>query len=256
MIIVRLVGGAKKSFGVNELQVGRSDITITDLLGELEGQRQPGLPEPDYANSLFAVNGTDSSALDGRDTVVRDGDTVSIIPVIHGGAPKKLLFEHGKRHVLAAELVALKETEGFLDGLRARHPGLAIQAVSSEFVLGASHLKKIVGISLGSEKAGVLLSRTLQADLLLRFAITTQISDAIRVAGLRPGKGFVVIAIGGRASLGKLYAEIEGDAIVPFARDRAPFLRRHFGVTKAYLGAVRSKSPLEDILAEKAAVLL
>jgi ThiS family. len=41
---------------------------------------------------LIAINGSDSSAMNGKDTIVRNGDIVSIIPVIHGGLIKKVNF--------------------------------------------------------------------------------------------------------------------------------------------------------------------
>jgi len=46
----------------------------------------------DVENILIAINGSDSSAMEGKYTIVHDGDIVSIIPVIHGGSSKKLLF--------------------------------------------------------------------------------------------------------------------------------------------------------------------
>ena len=36
-------------------------------------------------NFLIVVNGVDSSLLDANESFVRDGDIVTVIPIIHGG---------------------------------------------------------------------------------------------------------------------------------------------------------------------------
>jgi molybdopterin converting factor small subunit len=45
--------------------------------------KEPGVLTPN--NILIAVNGVESSLLDGTDTVVECGDTVTIVTVAHGG---------------------------------------------------------------------------------------------------------------------------------------------------------------------------
>jgi hypothetical protein len=41
-----------------------------------------------------------------------------------------------------------------------------------------------------------------------------------------------------------------------FSKNNELFLRKHFKITKKQLDSVYSKNPLEDILVEKAAILL
>ncbi|RMW33983.1 MAG: thiamine biosynthesis protein ThiS, partial [Nitrosopumilus sp.] len=57
MITVKLVGGAKKSFSTEKLELEKSDITITELLDALLERKPTDSPELDTENILIAVNG-------------------------------------------------------------------------------------------------------------------------------------------------------------------------------------------------------
>ena len=57
-----------------------------------------------------------------------------------------------------------------------------------------------------------LLAEKLETDLLLRFANTTQISDAIKNVGLSSNQNFILIAIGNK-SLQKKLSEMVPDLI-------------------------------------------
>ena len=98
MITIKLIGGAKKSFNSDQLQIDKFDISVNELL-QLLLKIKPVNTNFDVENILIAINGSDSSAMDGKDTIVHDSDVVSIIPVIHGGSSKKLLFEIEKKQI-------------------------------------------------------------------------------------------------------------------------------------------------------------
>ena len=85
MIQVKFLGGAKKSFSTDSIKIEKSNITIQGLLDILLDSKPKNTIEFDEKNILIAINGVDSSALDGKNTILQDNDTVSIIPVIHGG---------------------------------------------------------------------------------------------------------------------------------------------------------------------------
>ena len=97
MIVVKFLGGAKKSFNSDQLKIDESDVSIRDLLELLLKLKPRDTSDLDFENILIAVNGSDSSAMEGKSTIVHDGDVVSIIPVIHGGSSKKLCFEIEKK---------------------------------------------------------------------------------------------------------------------------------------------------------------
>ena len=85
MIRVKLVGGAKKSFLTDNISVDDANISIKELLDLLLELKPDTTPELDINNILVAVNGIDSSAMDGGSTIIQKNDHVSIIPLIHGG---------------------------------------------------------------------------------------------------------------------------------------------------------------------------
>ncbi|CAE6495322.1 MAG: MoaD/ThiS family protein [Candidatus Nitrosotenuis sp.] len=86
MITIKLLGGARKSFDSESIILDVNSITIGDLLEHLLSIKPNNTLDLDTKNILVAVNGIDSSALEGRNTLIQTNDTVSIIPVIHGGA--------------------------------------------------------------------------------------------------------------------------------------------------------------------------
>ena len=130
---------------------------------------------------------------------------MSIIPIIHGGASKKITFEYYRKQIQAIEIKGQKSTDvRFIDNLRKKYPTILIQAVSSNLILNDSHMKKIISLSLNSAKNSILLSNKLEIDILMRFALTTQISSAIKNAGIKPKTNFVLIAIGHKKILNSI----------------------------------------------------
>ena len=199
MIVVKLIGGAKKSFLKETLQIDKSDISVQELLKLLLELKPVDSPQLDIENILIAINGVDSSAMDGKSTMIKNNDLVSIIPVIHGGSLKKITFESSKKQIQVIEIKGQKSINvKFIDHLRKKYPKIMLQAISSNFILNNYHLKKIVLLSLESKKNDVLLSNKLETDILMRFALTTQISDAIKNIGIKPDTNFILIAIGNK----------------------------------------------------------
>lgn len=257
MIMIKLVGGAKKSFLTDELKIDKSDMSIQELLGLLLNLKPISTPNLDIENILIAINGVDSSALDGKNTKIKTNDVVSIIPVIHGGSSKRLIFNISNKLIQVVEIKGQDHiTVAYIDNLRKKFPGIKLQAVSSNFILNIYHLKKIISLSVYSDKNNILLSNKFEMDILMRFAISSQISSAINSAGIKPKQSFMLITLGNKKILDKLYKEIGGMSIEIFSKDHTSFLKKYFKITDKQLGAVMSKNPLEDILIEKAAILL
>ena len=151
MITVKLVGGAKKSFSTEQLHIDKSNISIQELLDLLLELKPDDTPDLDTENILIAINGTDSSAMEGKSTKIKNNDLVSIIPVIHGGSSKKLTFQVLKKQIQIIEIIGQKTINAkFLDNLRKKYPKIQLQAISSNFVLNSYHLEKIVSLSLES----------------------------------------------------------------------------------------------------------
>lgn len=84
MITIRLLGGAKKAVGKPFVELDRQQSAVSEILSYLQGVSvEPRLLVPE--NLIVAVNGVDSAALEGPSTQVRDGDSVTVVTVVHGG---------------------------------------------------------------------------------------------------------------------------------------------------------------------------
>lgn len=246
---MELLGGARKSFPGGPPDIGGGEIGLDEALRRIRDAVPDGAPRLDLENSLVAINGADSSAL--RGATVSDGDTITIIPIVHGGQPAR------SRGVLVARLGrAASPGEGLVDSLRAEFPRLAIQVVRRRLVLGESHARRVAGVSLAASRRGALLSRRLETDMLMRFANTPQISQAIRRAGARGAEDAVVVAVGTSRGLEALRARLRAMPRGSARYGSESSLRREFGITAAHLRAVSSPRALEDVLVERAAVLL
>jgi molybdopterin converting factor small subunit/tRNA threonylcarbamoyladenosine modification (KEOPS) complex Cgi121 subunit len=257
MFTVKFVGGAKKSFPEEELKIDQSNLTIQELINLLLELKPKDTPKLDTDNVLIAINGADSSAMDGTSTMIKENDLVSIIPVIHGGSSKKVNFEFSKKLIQVIEIKSQKSIDvKFIDDLRKKYPKIILQAVSSNYILNNYHLKKIISLSIESEKNNILLSKKLETDILMRFALTTQISNAIKNVGIKPSINFSIIAIGNKKTLNSLYLELKSISTLMFLKNNESFLKKRFKITTKHTDSIISKNPLADILVEKAAVLL
>ena len=255
MITVKFLGGAKKSFSTDSLSLENDEFTIQDLLDYLLKQKPPKTPELDVNNILVAVNGVDSSAIQGKSTKLKPNDVVSIIPVIHGGS-SRIQFRIERTQIELLEVNNNKLENEFLDNLRKKFPKLILQAVSINHILSKSHAKKIISISFAAKNNHALLSKKIETDILMRFACTTQISEAIKKLGIKPKKNFILIAMGSTRNLENLYNELKPILnSKPFSKNNDAFLKKEFHISKKQINCVQSKSPLEDILAEQAAIL-
>ena len=258
MIVVKLIGSAKKSFLTDQIFLEKNNLTIYELINHLLKIKPDNTLELDTKNLLIAVNGMDSSTLDGFKTKLKDNDIVSIIPIIHGGSSRRVQFSIMNSNVELFDIVNDKKFQlEFLDELRLKYPLLILQSINSQFILGINHEKKILSISLYAKKNHSLLSKKIEIDILLRFAITTQISSAIEVVGQKPNNDFLIIAIGKKSTLNKIYSDLKSYLNgKPLSKKNQPYLKNQFGISSKQISAVHSKNPLEDLLVEKATILL
>ena len=244
MITVRMMGGARKSFPAGRATLDCGDTTVSKLLEMLQGCKPPGTPDLDTRNVLVAINGADSSVSGGRSAAIKDGDTVDIIPVIHGGAGARR-FEVGGIMVTAL-LVPAGEADP--DQLRRRFGNTRIQSVNAEYVLDEDHLRLILEISIEAERRGTMLTDRMETDMMLRLAGTTQIAGAIRNAGAGAGPHAVVVALGDAPDLDALCDALHGVSL--------PLPERSGETPKCYEGTlVPPGRSLQEMLAERAAVL-
>ncbi|HJU14378.1 MAG TPA: KEOPS complex subunit Cgi121 [Candidatus Nitrosotalea sp.] len=258
MITVRLLGGAKRSFQSGQISVDKSSISVSDLLAFLQKTVSKGMPAFDARNVLVAVNGVDSSALKGQETILEDGDLVSIIPVVHGGSQMRKKFRVSGQNVELIRTGRIRtDPTDFLDLLRKKFPELIVQAIRAKYVLSSNHARRVIEVSMEARARGTMLSNKIETDMLMRFAASRQISDAIRKAGLQKGEDSILIVIGPSTHSANLYSAISDmvKPLEPFPMNDS-FIRNEFKISKKELDCIQSPTPLEDLLIEKSAVLL
>ena len=257
MITLNFTGGAKKWFNLTQMTIEKNDFTIQQLLNYLIEIKPKDTVNFDSKNLLIAVNGIDSSALHGFETKLKSNDVVNIIPVIHGGSNQRIKFKILNQNI---ELFKCKKTKtidsDFLDSLRIEFPDLVIQAISSNFILSDGHVKKILSVSILAQKHNLLLSKKLETDILLRFAGTTQISDAIKNLGLVASQNFLLVSLGTNKSLNKLHERILPNLTNSSSYTNPKTLGNYFKISKKNIDTINSKTPLEDLLTEKASILV
>ena len=85
MNIVKAYGHTSVSLGNSTLHLETSGMTIKKMLRMLSDRMIDDQVPFSRENLLIAINGVEISALNGDKTVIEDGDTISLIPVSHGG---------------------------------------------------------------------------------------------------------------------------------------------------------------------------
>lgn len=84
MITLKLLGGVKFAIGKNSVVIDKSQSTLKEIIEELKNDAI----EPKILNEknlMVSVNGIDSSVTGGKETVIKTGDVITIVTIIHGG---------------------------------------------------------------------------------------------------------------------------------------------------------------------------
>ena len=84
MIILKLLGGVKFAMGKNSIVIDKPQSTVKEIIEELKNEsRNTQILKEE--NLLISVNGVDSSVTGGKETVIKSGDVITIVTIIHGG---------------------------------------------------------------------------------------------------------------------------------------------------------------------------
>lgn len=183
MITLRLLGGVKKAVGEPTVYIDKPSVSVSETLRFLQSiSKDPKLLQP--KNLIVAINGVDSAALKGQDTMIKSGDIVTIVTVVHGGMDFSTGGSDAFVSIIGVTCVAIEPGQ-LIDKLRIDNTNLTIQAVNSSAVYGVDHVLGVIRIVLNTEKRGIMLANKLETELLMRLACTEQISEAIKRAGLK-----------------------------------------------------------------------
>ena len=253
MIAIRLLGGAKKAVGKPAVDFDRPSASVAEILHFLSGiSADPRLLQPN--NLIVAINGVDSAALQGQQTVAKSGDTVTVVTVVHGGAD----YDLGDSHASIIGISKIAEDAGKLvDRLRAGNRDVSIQAASADSIYGADHALGVLRITLEAEKRGIMLANRRETELLMRLAFTGQISEAIKRAGLKQSAPGCFIAFSkDREALRRFSDHVRNkfeadDSVLAPSREKRARLARLLGANIKFDGGEFLK-----YLLERAAILV
>ena len=95
--------------------------------------------------------------------------------------------------------------------------------------------------------------------LFISLHVKSQTFDIInpeKNVGLSKDNNFILIAIGNKSNLTKLHKTIFDDLDPLFKNDNSIFLKKHFQISTQTLNSIESKTPLIDLLVEKASILI
>ncbi|HEX7031647.1 MAG TPA: KEOPS complex subunit Cgi121 [Nitrososphaera sp.] len=208
MITIRLLGGAKKAVGKPQVSLDVPAASIAEILQFLTAiSTDTRLLQPN--NLIVAVNGVDSAAIQGQQTVAKSGDTVTIVTVVHGGSD--LLPDGYSASVIGVRNIA-EDPGKLLDRIRADNNDaiISIQAVNAESVYGVDHVMGVLLMTLEAEKRNIMIAKRSETELLLRLGLTDQISEAIVRVGLKKGNAGCFIAFSKDAKVLKQFSEKVG----------------------------------------------
>jgi tRNA threonylcarbamoyladenosine modification (KEOPS) complex Cgi121 subunit/molybdopterin converting factor small subunit len=251
MITVRLLGGAKKAVGKPAVTLEKQSATVSEILKYLDGiSSNSRLLQPN--NLIVAINGIDSASLQGGSTVVKSGDSVTIVTVVHGGADTI-------EQISIIGVSSIREEPGRLvDRLRLQNRDVVIQAVDAGAVYGLDHVVEVFRITLEAEKRKIMIANKVETELLLRLACTDQISEAIKRAGLKKDEPGCFIAISqNNAALQQFVSFIKDnfgtdDSVIGQSNEKQINLSRMLGISTGRF----NEFEFLQYLVERAAILV
>ena len=71
--------------GFSSLLLEKQSASINEIVSFLEKSALESKVNFNIDNHLLVVNGVDSSLLDTNESLVQNGDTVTVVPIVHGG---------------------------------------------------------------------------------------------------------------------------------------------------------------------------
>jgi sulfur-carrier protein len=253
MIAIRLLGGAKKAVGKPAVDLDWPSASVSEILDFLTTiSAEPHLLQ--RCNLIIALNGVDSASLQGDKTMVKGGDKVTIVTVVHGGKDYVL---NGYHLLIAGVLRILYDPGKLVDMLRGRHGNVSIQAVNANVVYGEEHLVGVLRIALEAERRKIMLTNRREMELLIRLTGTNQIEEAIRRAGLKKDTSGCFIAFSQDSeSLRQFESQIKSefdlnDSVLKPSKEKRIRLASMLGFLNEF-----NDSEFLQYLLEKAAILI
>ena len=74
----------KNAIGKNSIVINKSQSTLKEIFEELKNKAKDS-KVIDEKNLMISINGVDSSVIGGKEAIIKTGDTITIVTIIHGG---------------------------------------------------------------------------------------------------------------------------------------------------------------------------
>jgi sulfur-carrier protein len=84
LITLKLLGGVKKALGKNSIVIDKPQSNLKEIYEELKN-KSTDASIIDEKNLMISVNGVDSSVIGGKEAIIKTGDIITIVTIIHGG---------------------------------------------------------------------------------------------------------------------------------------------------------------------------
>ena len=158
-------------------------------------------------------------------------------------------------HTIAGARGQVKDRDAVLRRAQgwAEARGSDVLLADASVVFGRDHLESAVLHAERSRDAGLMATRSVSMEALLYLAAQKQVTDAIRVAGIKEGSRATAIAIFGRASIEELVAHLgwlRDDGVLDSRRKDLGIL----GIRNAERSTVPERE-LVDLALERTALL-
>jgi tRNA threonylcarbamoyladenosine modification (KEOPS) complex Cgi121 subunit len=165
--------------------------------------------------------------------------------------------------LIGLRLIKVEEPMRSIEKLRAEFPNLLIQAIDPRHIAGVDHLRMILHQAWEAKKRCLLYANKFELDLVVRIACDTQISQALKQVGVKPGlHDMVLIVIGNIKEMQLFIRRIQAygepsDSVMNLTDKKKKMMMKHHGIESDLLKSHRfHKNLIAYVLAEKAALLL
>ena len=164
--------------------------------------------------------------------------------------------------VIGLKRVVVQDPKVFVREIQDKFPSLIIQVVESRFIGGLTHARLIIQQSWESRKRGLTFARKPDLDLILRIALGTQISEALKRVGVRRETvDLAILAMGPRHDIQMLDEYCKktwtvNDEFIALSKQKEKFLHKFHGITEETTkNTTVREEVLAYLLAERAALL-
>ena len=137
-------------------------------------------------------------------------------------------------HLLLSSII-IEEPKEFIDRIRKEYNAI-IQIVDIDAITDIEHIEEVIKLVLEAYERDIMVSRHIEAEILLRIACTNQIYKAIEFAGAKPNKLSVFIALSKDASIIDELVSTLDLGEINYSNERYDRLLRYHKITDLFDG--------------------